>query len=277
MSRRRVEPDLVPRRLLGQKALVTGGSSGIGKATAVALGAAGADVVVNYSSNVEGATETVAEIVRAGSRAIAHKADVSNEQAVAEMFERMYAEFGTVDILVANAGLQRDAPFDEMTLEDWQVVLDVNLTGQFLCCREAVREFKRRGTEGSGDGTVGKIVCVSSVHEAIPWAGRANYAASKGGVMMLMKSIAQELAGQRIRINGICPGAIRTSINRDAWDSSEARERLLDLIPSKRIGEPEEIGRIVAWLASDDADYIHGTSLFVDGGMTLYPAFADGG
>ena len=263
--------------LKGQKALVTGGSSGIGKAVALALGAAGADVVVNYSSN-EAAGRKVADAIKAGGgNAIAIGADVSKEDQVQGMFRRMLDEMGTIDILINNAGMQRDAPFDEMTLKQWNQVLSVNLTGQFLCAREAVREFKRRGVVKEVSCSAGKIICMSSVHEIIPWAGHVNYAASKGGVMLMMKSIAQEVAPFRIRVNSICPGAIRTPINRDAWETPETYDSLMDLIPYKRIGEPEDIGRAAAWLASDQADYVNGTSLVVDGGMCLYPGFATGG
>ena len=263
--------------LKGQKALVTGGSSGIGKAVSLALGAAGADVVVNYGSNEAAGREVANSIKAAGGNAIAVGADVSQEDQVQAMFQRMRDEFGTIDILVNNAGMQRDAPLDEMTLKQWNRVISVNLTGQFLCAREAVREFKRRGVVEDVSCSAGKIICMSSVHEVIPWAGHVNYAASKGGVMLMMKSIAQECAPYRIRVNSICPGAIRTPINRTAWETPEAYESLMSLIPYKRIGEPEDIGRATAWLASDQADYINGASIMIDGGMCLYPGFATGG
>ncbi len=263
--------------LKGQKALVTGANSGIGKATAIALGQAGADVVVNYVSNPEAADEVAKVIQSCGVRSYAHQADVSQEDQVKGMFDKMKKEFGTIDILVSNAGLQRDAPLDEMTLKQWNTVIDVNLTGQFLCIRAAVREFKRRGVVKEVSCAAGKIICMSSVHEVIPWAGHANYAASKGGVMLLMKSVAQEMGPHRIRVNSIGPGAIRTPINTEAWSTSDAYERLMTLVPYKRIGEPEDIGRAAAWLASDQADYITGVTLFIDGGMTLYPGFATGG
>ena len=263
--------------LKGQKALVTGGNSGIGKAVAIELGKAGADVVVNYVRGEDQAREVVTEIEESGSRAFAHQADVSQEDQVSAMFEKMKAELGTIDILINNAGLQQDAPIDEMTLNQWNLVINVNLTGQFLCAREAVREFKRRGVVPEVSCAAGKIICMSSVHEVIPWAGHVNYAASKGGVMLMMKSIAQEVAPYRIRINSIAPGAIRTPINTDTWQTPEAYEALMKLVPYRRIGEPEDIGRAAVWLASDHADYVNGTSLFVDGGMTLYPGFATGG
>jgi glucose 1-dehydrogenase len=263
--------------LNGQKALVTGANSGIGAAVAIALGAAGAAVVVNYVSGDEAAEQVVNEIKRREHRAYAHPADVSNEPQVRAMFERMCQEFGTIDILVANAGIQRDAPFERMPLEQWNEVLGVNLTGQFLCCREAVREFKRRGVVKEVSCSAGKIICMSSVHEVTPWAGHVNYAASKGGIMMMMRSIAQEVAPHRIRVNSIAPGAIRTPINRTAWSTPRAYNTLMNLIPYGRIGEPEDIARVAVWLACDEADYVTGATIFVDGGMTLYPGFATGG
>jgi glucose 1-dehydrogenase len=267
----------VPRLLEGQKALVTGANSGIGKAIALALGEAGADVVVNYVRDADAAGQVADAIGSFGAKALAVQADVSKEDEVDAMFARMVEDFGTIDILVNNAGLQKDAPIDEMTLAQWNGVIGVNLTGQFLCSRQAIREFKRRGVVEKVSISAGKIICVSSVHEVIPWAGHANYAASKGGVMLLMKSIAQEVAPYRIRVNSICPGAIRTPINTAAWETPEAYGALMTLIPYKRIGEPEDIGRVAAFLASDQADYINGASIFVDGGMTLYPGFATGG
>jgi len=263
--------------LKGQKAIVTGANSGIGRGIAVALAHAGADVLINYVSQPEAAEQAVVEGNHCGSHMTAHRADVSDEAQVRALFDRAVAEFGTVDILVNNAGLQQDAAFEQMTLAQWNKVIGVNLTGQFLCAREAVREFKRRGVRKDVSCAAGKIICISSVHEVIPWAGHVNYAASKGGVMLMMKSIAQEVAPYRIRVNSICPGAIRTPINRDAWDSPQAYAELMKLIPYKRIGEVEDVARVAVWLASDDADYVHGASLFVDGGMTLYPGFEAGG
>ncbi len=267
----------LPRLLEGQKALVTGANSGIGRGAALALAQAGADVMVNFYSNPEAAEEVVDAVREAGSEGASFRADVSQEDQVRAMFERMFDQFGTIDILVNNAGLQLDAPFDQMTLAQWNGVLAVNLTGQFLCAREAVREFKRRGVVPEVSCAAGKIICISSVHDRIPWAGHVNYAASKGGVMLMMMSIAQELAPHRIRVNSVCPGAIRTPINTSAWSTPEALEHLLQLIPYKRIGEVEDIGRAVVWLASDQSDYVTGTNLYIDGGMTLYPGFATGG
>jgi glucose 1-dehydrogenase len=255
--------------LTGQKALVTGANSGIGRSVAIALGAAGADVMVNFVTHPEAADEVVGIIRKGGSRAMACHAVVSNEADVEAMFAAAIAAFGTIDILVANAGLQKDAAFTEMTLADWQVVLSVNLTGQFLCARAAAREFIRRGVVPSVSRAAGKIICMSSVHQAIPWGGHVNYAASKGGIKMMMESLAQELAPMTIRVNAIGPGAIRTPMNTLVWNTPEALESLLKLVPFGRIGEPEDIGRAAVWLASDESDYVVGTTLFVDGGIML--------
>jgi glucose 1-dehydrogenase len=271
------EEDDMHQPLEGQVALVTGAASGIGAGVARALAAAGARVVVNYVTNPERAEMVTADIGEHGGEAIALQADVSSEPEVREMFAKAIARLGGIDILVNNAGLQQDAPFTEMTVAQWNTVLGVNLTGMFLCAREAAREMIRRGPRPGVSAATGKIVCVSSVHEVIPWAGHVNYAASKGGVKLFMQSLAQELAPHRIRVNSVAPGAIQTPINRAAWETPEALAALLKLIPYGRIGQPADIGRVVAWLASDDADYIHGQTIFVDGGMTLYPEFAQGG
>jgi glucose 1-dehydrogenase len=263
--------------LKGQRALVTGANSGIGEGVARALASAGADVVVNYVSDPAGAGALARELEKGGTAALAIQADVSREAEVQAMFRAMIAAWGTIDILVANAGLQRDAAVTAMTLEQWNTVIGVNLTGAFLCAREAAREMIRRGPRPEVSRATGKILLISSVHERIPWAGHVNYAASKGGMMQLMQSLAQELAPHRVRVNSIAPGAIQTPINRPAWDTPEALQRLLRLIPYGRIGQPEDIGKAAVWLASDDADYVHGQTLFVDGGMTLYPEFARGG
>ena len=267
----------VVKNLVGQKAIVTGANSGIGRAVAIALGHAGADVVVNYVSREEEAVKVVDEIRRCGSKAFAMRADVSSEADVQAMFARTVETFGAVDILVNNAGLQKDAPFEELTLAAWDLVMNVNLKGQFLCSREAVRVFKRQGVRQGISRAAGKILCISSVHDIIPWAGHVNYAASKGGVMMMMKSIAQEVAPDKIRVNSISPGAVRTPINTSAWNTAQAYNGLMALIPYKRIGEPAELGRAAVWLASDDSDYITGATIYVDGGMTLYPGFETGG
>jgi glucose 1-dehydrogenase len=263
--------------LAGQTALVTGASSGIGQAVALGLAAAGAAVAVNYVSDPDSAARVVADIERAGGKAMAVRADVSREDDVTAMFDTVLTAWPALDILVNNAGVQRDAAVTEMTLAQWNTVLSINLTGMFLCARAASRAMIRQAVRPGVSRAAGKILCMSSVHEIIPWAGHVNYAASKGGVRMLMLSLAQELAPHRIRVNSIAPGAIQTAINRDAWDDAASRDALLKLIPYGRIGVPDDIARAAVWLVSDDADYVHGHTLVVDGGMTLYPEFAHGG
>jgi glucose 1-dehydrogenase len=263
--------------LTGQTALVTGANAGIGEGIARAMAAAGANVVINYVSDEDAAARLVREIEASQGRAVAIKADVSRENEVLSMFVELRRSFGTLDIFVNNAGVQRDAPFVDMTLQQWQTVLDINLTGSFLCAREAAKEFIRRGIIPERSCAAGKIIFISSVHEVIPWSRHANYASSKGGIMLLMKSIAQELASHGIRVNSIGPGAIKTNINKQAWETSEAEASLLRLIPLDRVGETADIGRVAVWLASDEADYVTGTTIFVDGGMLLYPGFSTGG
>lgn len=271
-------PDVpVPAILPGQIALVTGASSGIGQGIAIGLAQAGADVVVNYNRGEEGARKTADEIKKLGRRALIVQGNVADEQQVQAMFARAVAEFGRLDILVNNSGKQNDALLDEMTLEQWNDVIGVNLTGQFLCSREAIRLFKKQGVNRDVSVSAGKIICISSIHDLIPWAGHVNYAASKGGTLLFMKSLAQEVAIHRIRVNGISPGAIRTPINTAAWETPEAYEDLKKLILYKRIGEPAELGRCAAWLASDQSDYIIGQTIYIDGGMALYPGFEAGG
>jgi glucose 1-dehydrogenase len=264
------------RALEGQFALVTGASTGIGAGVARALAAAGAVVGVNYHGHAEEAERVVRDIEALEGQALAMHADVSSEAEVLAMMEAFCTRFGRIDILVANAGIQADASIEAMSAEQWDRVMGVNLRGYFLCAREAVRRFLAQQPSARSRAR-GKIVFTSSVHEVIPWAGHANYASSKGGVMMFMKTLAQEVAGRGIRVNSIAPGAIRTPINREAWEEPAALKKLLTLIPYGRIGEPEDIGRAAVWLCSDDSDYVVGTSLFVDGGMTLFPGFRDNG
>ena len=268
---------MAEKKLTGQTALVTGANSGIGQGVAISLGESGANVIVNYVVNPEAANAVVDQIKNAGGMAVALQADVSKEDQVISMFQQAILQFGTIDILVNNAGLQRDAKFHEMTLAQWQLVIDINLTGQFLCAREAIREFLRRGIVPERSAACGKIICMSSVHELIPWGGHANYATSKGGIKMLMQSLAQEYGAQKIRVNSICPGAIKTPINKAAWDTPEAYNSLMNLIPYNRIGVPEDIGKLAVFLASDDSDYITGASMFIDGGMTVFEGFSTGG
>jgi glucose 1-dehydrogenase len=265
------------KSLRGQTALVTGSSSGIGAGIALAMAAAGANLVVNYASNADAAERVVKEIGDRGGKAIAVRADVSDEQQVLALFKATFEAYGTIDILVSNAGVQQDAAFAEMTLQQWQTVIGINLTGAFLCARQAAKEFLRRGVIPERSRAAGKIIFISSVHEVIPWSRHANYAASKGGIMLLMKSVAQELGPHKIRVNSIGPGAIKTNINKRAWKTPEAETALRKLIPYGRIGQAGDIGSIAAWLASDEADYITGTTIYADGGMLLYPGFATGG
>lgn len=265
------------QRLKGQSALVTGANSGIGKAIALEMAKEGALVVINYVTNEEAVQAMLEEVKSFGGTAIGFKADVSQEDQVIAMFTQMIKTFGTIDILVNNAGMQKDSAFIDMSLHDWQLVLNVNLTGQFLCAREAAKEFLLRGPVPERSAALGKIICMSSVHQIIPWAGHVNYATSKGGVNMLMKSIAQELGEHKIRVNSIAPGAIKTPINVSAWNTPVAEAKLLELIPYNRIGEPLDIAKAAVWLASDDSDYVHGSTLFIDGGMTLYPGFSTNG
>ena len=265
--------------LYGQKALVTGASSGIGAAMAHALAAAGAAVGINHPApaTAAAAEKVVAGIREIGGTAATFQADVSKEAEVEAMFAAFLKRFGRIDILCANAGLQRDAAIESMTLAQWQEVLDVNLTGQFLCARTAIRCFERQGIDPDLSRAAGKIICTSSVHEVIPWGGHVNYAASKGGIELLMKSVAQEVASRRIRVNAVAPGAIRTAINRPAWETPHALAELLKLIPYGRIGEAEDVAKVAVWLASDESDYVVGTTIFIDGGMTLYPGFYGNG
>lgn len=259
-----------------QVALVTGASSGLGAAAAQALADAGAAVVINYNSHSEPAEQLAQQIREKGGRAIAVGADVSKEEDVDRLFAETLDAFGALDILVANSGLQRDAATVDMTLADWNKVLEVNLTGQFLCARAALRQFARQGPRLEVSRAAGNIIHMSSVHQLIPWAGHVNYAASKGAIDMLMRSIAQEVGQQHIRVNAIAPGAIRTAINADVMQG-DAEKKVLELIPYGRIGEVADVANAVVWLASDLSDYLHGTTLFIDGGMSLYPGFRDNG
>ncbi|MFS4446523.1 glucose 1-dehydrogenase [Maribacter sp. 2307UL18-2] len=267
------------KRLENQTCIVTGSSSGIGKAVAKAMGSEGANIVVNYHSSKEKAEEVADWIEKNSScgNALVIKCDVSKEDDVKNMFNKTIDYFGTVDVCVANAGMQIDHPLHEMPLDAWQKVIDVNLTGQFLCAKEAIIEFLKRGMRKDVSKSLGKIIHMSSVHEEIPWAGHANYAASKGALLMLMESICQEYAPHKVRCNSLAPGAIKTDINKEVWSSEKELEKLLKLIPYKRMGVPDDIGSVASWLASDESEYINGTTIFVDGGMTCYPGFATNG
>jgi glucose 1-dehydrogenase len=264
--------------LTGQKALISGASKGLGQAIAIGFAQAGADVVINYNNDEAGALYTKKIVEEVGRKAQLFKANVAEEAEVSAMFEHAMSAFGRLDIVVPNSAIQLNAKVDEMTLGQWQNVIDVNLTGMFLCAREAVKAFKRQGVDRSVSYACGKLVFISSVHDIIPWESHANYASAKGGLMLFMKSLAQEVAHLRIRVNAISPGAIRTPMNLEKLTSQETFEKtLLKLIPCKRIGEPEDVAQVAVWLASDQSDYIHGTTIYVDGGMTLYPGFIGAG
>jgi glucose 1-dehydrogenase len=254
-------------RLSGRRALVTGGATGIGHATCKRLAADGAAVVVNYIGPTSPPEGTVGQIEQAGGRAIAIEADVSDEQQVKAMFERAAFELdGPIDLLVNNAGIEKQFQLVDMPLEEWQKVLAVNLTGSFLCAREAARGML-------GANAKGTIVNVSSVHEQIPWPGYSHYCASKGGLKLFAETIARELAPSGIRVINVAPGAILTPINQALIDDPEKRRAVEEEIPLGRTGTPEEIAAAIAWAASDEASYVTGTTIFVDGGMTLYPKF----
>ncbi len=251
--------------LKNRRALVTGGSSGIGAATAKRLAAEGARVCVNYYSDAEeaDADEVVASIEAAGGHAIAVQADVGREADVTALVRATTSAFSGLDLLVNNAGIEKKVPLLEMTADDWSAVVTTNLTGAFLCLREAARAMGKEG---------GVVVNMSSVHEHVPWPGYSHYCASKGGLKLLMQTAARELA-PAIRVLNIAPGAIVTPINSDILDDDDARSTLEQEVPLGRMGSPEEIAAAVAWAASDQAGYVTGTTLVVDGGISLYPRF----
>lgn len=253
--------------LEGRRAIVTGGSSGIGRSTALRLAQEGADVCVNHYSEHEhdDAQAVVAGIQAAGRRGIAVQADVGAEDDVVRMVAQTVDAFGGVDLLVNNAGIEKQIPTLEMSAADWERVLRTNLTGAFLCLREAGRRMAAdRG---------GVVVNMSSVHEFIPWPGFAHYCASKGGLKLLTQTTARELAPHGIRVVSVAPGAIITPINRFVLDDPEAAHAVVEEIPLGRMGQPDEIAAAVAWVASEQAAYVTGTTLVVDGGMSLYPKF----
>jgi glucose 1-dehydrogenase len=259
------------RRLEGQAALVTGASSGIGQSIATRLGWEGASVGVNHLSNEDkvGAETAVRQIEEAGANAVAIEGDVSSEDDATRMVREVAEEFGRLDVLVNNAGVESERPFLEMTLADWEKVLSVNLTGAFLMSREALKVMVENGG--------GKIINISSVHERIPWPGFAHYAASKGGLKMFTETLALEFAKRGVRVNALAPGAIATSINKEKLETPGKRAEVEKLIPWDRWGEPEEVAACAAFLASEEASYVTGATLFVDGGMALYPGFEEGG
>ena len=261
-----------------QTVLITGASSGIGQGIAIAFGQLGANVIVNYYSDEEGANHTLQSIKEGGGDGFIFKGDVSKEEDVISMFSKAVDTYGGIDVVINNAGIQKDSSFASMTLDQWNGVINTNLTGHFLCAREAIKHFEQKSrAAATPPKSNGNIIFISSVHDIIPWANHVNYASSKGGILMLMKSLALEVAPKKIRVNAISPGAIATDINDEVWGDVEKKKELLKLIPYQRIGEPEDIANVAVWLASDQSDYITGTTIYVDGGMTLYPGFVDNG
>lgn len=264
------EEDDVEITLRDRRALVTGANSGLGAAIAAALARAGARVAVNFVTDPAAADQVVGAIRAAGGTAVPIQADVSDPGQVAAMFRAVDEAFGGLDVLVNNAGVDGPrAPTWEADPAAWERVLKVDLFGAFLCAREAARRMvaQRRGV----------IVNLTSVHEKIPWGGYGAYAAAKAGLSMLTKTLAQEAAPHGVRVVALAPGAIRTPINRAVWEDPAAMQDLLEKIPLGRIGEPEEVARVAAFLASDAASYLTGSTVFVDGAMTDYPDFAHGG
>ena len=256
--------------LASKRVLVTGGGSGIGEAIARKLSAAGAKVCINYFQHAETAEALLADLTCAGGEALALEADVADAGAVARMFGRLDEAWGGIDILINNAGIDgKHALGWEADLDEWRRVIEVNLFGAFHCCREALKRMVPQGR--------GVILNISSVHEDIAWSGFSAYCASKAGLGMVTKTLAQEAARHGIRVLAIAPGAIKTPINRTVWSDPEGLRDLLGKIPMNRMGEAEEIARMAAVLVSDLASYVTGTTVFVDGGMTDYPDFAHGG
>jgi glucose 1-dehydrogenase len=263
--------------LKGQAAIVTGASSGIGEAVALELAARGASVVVDYHGGPEPSQKIISRIQAQGGVAAAVPADVSQPEEINRLVQECVRQFGRLDIMVANAGVQVDATALEMTPQQWDKALSVDLRGLFLCAQAAARIFVKQGVDARISRAAGKILCMLSVHDRVPWMGHVNYATAKAGAHMMMQTLAQEWARYRIRVTGISPGAIKTAINKSVWGDPESREALLKLIPYGRMGETQDIANAAAWLVSDEADYITGTTLYVDGGMMQYPGFMGNG
>jgi glucose 1-dehydrogenase len=255
------------RLLSGRRAIVTGAASGIGAGIAFELAAHGAAVAINHrDSKADAAREMAEQIEGGGGRAMPVNFDVTDEDGVQRGFAEVREAFGGVDLLVNNAGVEKPFKLWEMPLDEWQKVIDVNLTGAFLCAREAARIML-------DDEARGAIVNISSVHEQIPWREFSHYCASKGGMRLWAQSIAYELAPHGVRVVNVAPGAIATPINEDVLEDPKARAEVENEIPLGRWGRVEDVSRVVAWVASEQADYVVGATLFVDGGMTLYPNF----
>jgi glucose 1-dehydrogenase len=262
------------RGLEGKNVLVTGGSSGIGQAIAVRFAEFGANVAINYLRAPQEAADTeervracVAQVKREGVRDVLVQGDVSKEEDVVAMVADAAGQLGGIDVLVNNAGIQISRPSDELSSEDFDKVIAVNLRGSFMCAREAIRHFL-------AEEKPGVIINVSSVHQIIPKPDYLGYSASKGGMQNLTRTLALEYAGRGIRVNGIGPGATVTPINRAWIDDPQKRRAVEAHIPMRRAGDADEMAGVTAFLASDEAAYITGQTLFVDGGLTLFPSFA---
>ena len=255
--------------LKGKVAVVTGGSKGIGNAIARRLSEEKMKVVINYHSDKEGAEETVAELKKIGGEAVAVQADVSSEEGIQALLDAAVSNFGELDLWINNAGMENQVPTHELTLDDWNKVIDVNLTGVFLGSKAALNHFLEHDKKGN-------IINLSSVHERIPWPTFAHYSASKAGVKGFNETIALEYAHKGIRVNSIAPGAINTPINAEKFEDEKQKAATLKMIPLDYIGKPEEVAAAAAWLASDESSYVTGITLFVDGGMSLYPSFEKG-
>jgi len=266
MATQTVQSRLVPNRLEGKVAIVTGGDQGLGRAIALRLAAEGADIVFSYKSDQAGAEEVMSRIKRGdkgagpGRRAMAFREDFSDTAQAQSFITKLCDHFGRADILVNNAGLERRADFWEVSEQEYDLVLDVNLKAVFFITQAVVRRWlNAKGT--------GKIINISSVHEELPFPHFASYCASKGGLKMLTRDIAIELGSFGITVNNIAPGAIETPINKALLNDPAKLKPLLENIPLKRLGTPEDVAGVAAFLASPDADYITGTTVFVDGGL----------
>ena len=256
--------------LVGKIAAVTGSSSGIGRAIAIELAQAGADVAVSYHSGREAAEGVVEEIRKIGRRAFCDRLSVGEPESVDAYFDAATAELGPIDILINNAGIDgRTAKIADIEIPDWDNVISVNLRGPFLCIRKLLPGMISRHK--------GAILNITSVHEVIPWGSHAAYCSAKAGVAMMTRSLALELQDSGVRVVSLAPGAIRTPINKDVWDNPKNMADLKTKIPIGRIGEAEEVARMARVLVSDEASYLTGVTVTVDGGMTAYPSFAHGG